>query len=113
MRWTCRRKPRQGGSFLPNEIFILGLSAGEIAVYAYLLFAGLPPRKAGKKRWLNQTRPCAAVFGRSEGGVGKQHHPSPRLALLEPCGAVVSESGGRGETQAGENQRYLHLEGNR
>lgn len=50
MRRTCKRKPRQGGSFLPNEIFILGLSAGEIVVYAYLLFAGLPPRKAGKKR---------------------------------------------------------------
>ena len=49
MRRTCKRKPRQGESFLPNEIFILGLSAGEIAVYAYLLFAGLPPRKAGKK----------------------------------------------------------------
>ena len=38
MRRTCKRKPRQGESFLPNEIFILGLSAGEIAVYAYLLF---------------------------------------------------------------------------
>ena len=31
MRRTCKRKPRQGESFLPNEIFILGLSAGEIA----------------------------------------------------------------------------------
>ena len=40
MRRTCKRKPRQGGFFLlPNEIFTLGLSAGEIAVYAYLLFA--------------------------------------------------------------------------
>ena len=39
MRRTCKRKPRQGGFFLlPNEIFTLGLSAGEIAVYAYLLF---------------------------------------------------------------------------
>lgn len=39
MRRTCKRKPRQGGFFLlPNEIFILGLRAGEIAVYAYLLF---------------------------------------------------------------------------
>ena len=38
MRRTCKRKPRQGESFLPNEIFILGLSAGEIAVYAYLIF---------------------------------------------------------------------------
>ena len=39
MRKTCKRKPRQGGLFLlPNEIFTLGLSAGEIAVYAYLLF---------------------------------------------------------------------------
>ena len=38
MRRTCKRKPRQGESFLPNEIFILGLSAGESAVYAYLLF---------------------------------------------------------------------------
>ena len=39
MRKTCKRKPRQGGFFLlPNEIFTLGLSAGEIAVYAYLLF---------------------------------------------------------------------------
>ena len=61
MRWTCRRKPRQGGSFLPNEIFILGLSAEAIAVYAYLLFAGLPPRKAGKKGGetrLAPVRPC-------------------------------------------------------
>lgn len=39
MRKTCKRKPRQGGFFLlPNEIFTLGLSAGEIAVYAYLIF---------------------------------------------------------------------------
>ena len=39
MRRTCKRKPRQGGFFLlPNEISILGLSAGEIAVYAYLIF---------------------------------------------------------------------------
>ena len=39
MRPTCKRKPWQGGFFLlPNEIFTLGLSAGEIAVYAYLLF---------------------------------------------------------------------------
>ena len=39
MRRTCKRKPRQGGFFLlPNEIFTLGLSAGEIAVYAYLIF---------------------------------------------------------------------------
>lgn len=39
MRRTCKRKPRQGGFFLlPNEIFTLGLSAGKIAVYAYLLF---------------------------------------------------------------------------
>ena len=39
MRKTCKRKPRQGGFFLlPNEIFTLGLSAGEIAAYAYLLF---------------------------------------------------------------------------
>ena len=39
MKRTCKRKPQQGGFFLlPNEIFSLGLSAGEIAVYAYLLF---------------------------------------------------------------------------
>ena len=39
MRKTCKRKPRQGGFFLlPNEIFTLGLSAREIAVYVYLLF---------------------------------------------------------------------------
>ena len=39
MRRTCKRKPRQGGYVpLPNEIFTLGLRAGEIAVYAYLLF---------------------------------------------------------------------------
>ncbi len=39
MRKTCKRKPQQGGFFLlPNEIFTLGLSAGEIAVYAYLIF---------------------------------------------------------------------------
>ena len=39
MRRTCKKKPRKGGFFLlPNEIITLGLSAGEIAVYAYLLF---------------------------------------------------------------------------
>ena len=39
MKRTCKRKPQQGGFFLlPNEIFTLGLSAGKIAVYAYLLF---------------------------------------------------------------------------
>ena len=33
------RKYHWGGFFLlPNEIFTLGLSAGEIAVYAYLIF---------------------------------------------------------------------------
>ena len=39
MRRTCKRKRRWGRFFLlPNEIFTLGLSAGEIAVYVYLLF---------------------------------------------------------------------------
>ena len=39
MRKTCKRRPRQGEFFLlPNAIFTLGLSAGEIAVYAYLIF---------------------------------------------------------------------------
>ena len=39
MRRTCKRKHHWGGFFfLPNEIFTLGLSAGEIAVYAYLIF---------------------------------------------------------------------------
>ncbi len=39
MKRTCKRKPQQGGFFLlPNEIFTLGLSAGEIAVYAHLIF---------------------------------------------------------------------------
>ena len=39
MRKTCKRKPRQRGFFLlPNEIFTLELSVGEIAVYAYLIF---------------------------------------------------------------------------
>lgn len=39
MRKTCKRKPRQRGFFLlPNEIFTLELSVGEIAVYTYLIF---------------------------------------------------------------------------
>ncbi len=39
MRRTCKRKRRWGRFFLlPNEIFTLGLSAREIAVYVYLLF---------------------------------------------------------------------------
>ena len=39
MRQPCKRKPWQGRFFLLSyEIFTLGLSAGEIAVYAYLLF---------------------------------------------------------------------------
>ena len=39
MRRTCKSKPRQGGFFLlPNEIFTLGLSPGELSVYAYLMF---------------------------------------------------------------------------
>ena len=40
----------------------------------------------------NKTRPCATICGRLEGGVGKQHHPSLRPALLEACGPVVSET---------------------
>lgn len=147
MRKTCKRKPQQGGFFLlPNEIFTLGLSVGEIAVYAYLIFcedrethlcypsfrkigehtgmspntvrkyvtqledkrlietlpttvwtleetarngtllytilpiheavnyhlelqlAGLPPRKAGRKRRRNQTRPCVALCAVLEAG---------------------------------------------
>lgn len=68
MRRTCKRKPRQGESFLPNEIFILELSAGEIALYAYLLLAGLPPRKAGKKGGktrLGLVRACEQFCGPS------------------------------------------------
>ena len=39
MRRTCKSKPRQGGFFLlPNEIFTLGLSPGELSIYAYLMF---------------------------------------------------------------------------
>lgn len=39
MRKTCKRKLRQGGFFLlPNEIFTLELSPGELSVYAYLIF---------------------------------------------------------------------------
>ena len=33
-----KRSPLGHYFLLPNEIFTLGLSAGEIAVYAYLLF---------------------------------------------------------------------------
>ena len=39
MRKTCKRRPRQGGFFLlPNAIFTLGLSPGEMTLYAYLIF---------------------------------------------------------------------------
>ena len=39
MRRTCKRKPRQGGFFLlPNAVFTLGLTPGELSVYAYLMF---------------------------------------------------------------------------
>ena len=39
MRRTCKRKPRQGGFFLlPNAVFTLGPSPGELSIYAYLMF---------------------------------------------------------------------------
>ena len=34
----AKRDPIKNYFPLPNEIFVLGLNAGEIAVYAYLLF---------------------------------------------------------------------------
>ena len=91
MRRTCKRKPRQGESFLPNEIFILGLSAGEIVVYAYLLFAGLPPRKAGKKAVKPDSPLCGPVCD-FESQVRKRHQQDGLPAPLEPCEPAVSES---------------------
>ena len=39
MRRTCKRKHRWGRFFLlPNEIFTLGLTPGELSVYTYLMF---------------------------------------------------------------------------
>ena len=109
MMRTCKRKPRQGESFLPNEIFILGLSAGEIAVYAYLLFAGLPPRKAGKKGGetrLGLVRACEQFAGQ----VRKRHQRNPRQALLGQCDPAVSESGSSGQPQVRESWFRLHSE---
>ena len=92
MRRTCKRKPRQGGFFLlPNEIFTLGLSAEEIVVYAYLLFAGLPPRKAGKKAVKPDSPLCGPVCD-FESQVRKRHQRNPRQALLGQCDPAVSES---------------------
>ncbi len=92
MRLTCKRKPRQGGFFLlPNEIFTLGLSAEEIVVYAYLLFAGLPPRKAGKKAVKPDSPLCGPVCD-FESQVRKRHQRNPRQALLGQCDPAVSES---------------------
>ena len=109
MRRTCKRKPRQGESFLPNEIFILGLSAGEIAVYAYLLFAGLPPRKAGKKAVKPNSPLCGPVCD-FESQVRKRHQQDGLPAPLEPCEPVVSESGSSGQPQVRESWFRLHSE---
>ena len=78
MRRTCKRKPQQGGFFLlPNEIFTLGLRAGEIAVYAYLLFCEdrethlcYRKRSAPGKDGENQTRPCVALCAVLRAGWG-------------------------------------------
>ena len=88
MRSTCKRKPRQGGFFLlPNEIFTLGLSAGEIAVYAYLLFAGLPPRKAGKKAVKPNSPLCGDLWPAR--GWGRENNAT--AAPDRPCWARVSQ----------------------
>ena len=91
MRRTCKRKPRQGESFLPNEIFILGLSAGEIAVYAYLLFAGFHRERLGKKAVKPDSPLCGPVCD-FESQVRKRHQRNPRQALLGQCDPAVSES---------------------
>ena len=55
-------------------------------------YTGLPKGrvillKAGK----NQTRPCAAICGRSGDWVGERHHRSSKPALLEACEPVLNE----------------------
>ena len=50
-------------------------------------------RSAPEKESESQTRPCAAIYGRLESGVGKRHQRGPRQALLEPGEPVVDEQG--------------------
>ena len=81
LNWFHFRKVGQRYFFLLPE-FLYGIAERE----------GDPPemrQQAGK----NQTRPCAAICGRSGDWVGERHHRSSKPALLEACGPVVNEQG--------------------
>ena len=55
--------------------------------------AALSEQRCTKKSGENQTRPCAAISGRSGDEVGNGHQRSPRQALLKPCEPTVEEQG--------------------
>ena len=61
VRFYChaKRDPIKNYFPLPNEIFVLGLNAGEIAVYAYLLFC--------ENRKTFQCWPSCRSIGRATG----------------------------------------------
>lgn len=80
LNWFHFRKVGQRYFFLLPE-FLYGIAERE----------GDPPemrQQAGK----NQTRPCAAICGRSGDWVGERHHRSSKPALLEACEPFVTSS---------------------
>ncbi len=52
----------------------------------------------------NQTWPGVALCAVLGGRLGKRHQQSPRLALLEACDLVVSESGSSGQPKVRGDQ---------
>ena len=87
-----KRDPIKNYFPLPNEIFVLGLNAGEIAVYAYLLFC--------ENRKTFQCWPSCRSIGRATGmsvnTVRKYIHSLEAKALIttEPT-AITGKDGHR------------------
>ena len=86
-----KRDPIKNYFPLPNEIFVLGLNAGEIAVYAYLLFC--------ENRKTFQCWPSCRSIGRATGmsvnTVRKYIHSLEAKALITTEPTVITGKDGR------------------
>ena len=87
----AKRDPIKNYFPLPNEIFVLGLNAGEIAVYAYLLFC--------ENRKTFQCWPSCRSIGRATGmsvnTVRKYIHSLEAKALITTEPTVITGKDGR------------------
>ena len=87
----AKRDPIKNYFSLPNEIFVLGLNAGEIAVYAYLLFC---EDRETFKCWPS-CRSIGKATGMSVNTVRKHIHSLEAKGLIATEPTTITDRYGR------------------